>query len=104
MNLAVLYSRMHRNDESEQRYKEAMAIRERLAEVDLKEFAADLALVQKNLALLYLDTARFKESEPLLEAALQTYKGLAEQQPETYQEKYEACRDMLEAARKGVWP
>ena len=66
-------------------YKAAIQIRERLAKENPKVYESDLARSYSNLANLYSDTQRLKESEEMYKAAIQIYERLAKENPKVYQ-------------------
>ena len=84
-NLALLYSGTQRFKESEELYKAAIQIYERLAKENPKVYEKDLARSYSNLALLYNGTQRLKESEEMHKAAIQIYERLYNNNPQEYQ-------------------
>ena len=84
-NLALLYSGTQRFKESEELYKAAIQIYERLEKENQKAYESDLAISYNNLALLYSDTQRFKESEEMHKAAIQIRERLAKENPKVYE-------------------
>ena len=65
--------------------KAAIQIRERLAKENPKVYEKDLATSYNNLAVLYNNTQRYKESEEMLKAAIQIYERLAKKNPKAYE-------------------
>ena len=68
-NLANLYDKIQRFDESEKMYKAAIEIWERLSKENPKAYEQDLADSYNNLAILYNKIQRFDESEKMYKAA-----------------------------------
>ena len=66
-------------------YKSAVAIFERLAKDTPQAYEPDLASSYNNLAVLYSDTQRFKESEVMHKLALAIRKRLADANPQAYE-------------------
>ena len=84
-NLAVLYYYTQRFKESEEMYKDAIHICERLAKENPKVYEKDLATSYNNLANLYSDTQRFKESEEMNKTAIQIRERLAKENQKVYE-------------------
>ena len=63
----------------------AIQIYERLAKENQKVYESDLARSYSNLANLYSDTQRFKESEEMHKAAIQIRERLAKENPKAYE-------------------
>ena len=68
-NLAILYYKKQRHDESEKMYKSAIEILERLVKDNPKAYEPDLARSYINLAVLYKKIQRFDECEKMYKAA-----------------------------------
>ena len=66
-------------------YNVAIQIYERLAKENQKVYESDLARSYSNLANLYSDTQRFKESEEMHKAAIQIRERLAKENPKAYE-------------------
>ena len=66
-------------------YKQALAIRERLAQSNPQANEPYLAGCYNNLALLYSDTQRLAESEAMHQQALAIYERLAQSNPQAYE-------------------
>ena len=84
-NLAVLYSDTQRFKESEDVYKAAIEIRERLVKENPKAYEPDLARSYYNLALLYYKIQRFEESEKMYKAAIEIQERLEKENPKAYE-------------------
>ena len=84
-NLARLYSDTQRFTESEAMHKQALAIRERLAQSNPQAYEPALADSYDNLANLYSATQRFTESEATHKQALAIYERLAQANPQVYE-------------------
>ena len=84
-NLGNLYLKTQRFSESEELYKSALAIRERLAEANPQAYEPDLAAFYNNLATLYCKTKRFAEGEAMYKSALAIRERLAEANPQAYE-------------------
>ena len=87
-NLGNLLSATNRLPEAEERYREALAIRRRLAEANPAAYEPDLAVSCYNLGLLLLDTNRKPEAKPLFREALALW------------EKYPHHKDDADDARR----
>ena len=66
-------------------YKDALDIRKRLAEANPQAYEPGLTDSYNNLALLYMDTQRYAESEKMHKAALEIRKRLADPNPQVYE-------------------
>ena len=84
-NLAVLYSDTQRFKESEDVYKAAIEIQERLVKDNPKAYEPDLASSYNNLANLYQTIKRFEESEKMHKAAIEIQERLAKENPKSYE-------------------
>ena len=84
-NLAVLYSHTQRFDESENMFKAAIEIQERLAKENPKSYEPDLAISYNNLANLYNIILRFEESEKMYKAAIEIRERLVNENPKAYE-------------------
>ena len=84
-NLAVLYSDTQRFKESEDVYKAAIEIRERLVKENPKAYEPDLARSYYNLANLYYKIHRFDESEKMYKAAIEIRERLVKENPKAYE-------------------
>ena len=84
-NLANLYCKIHRFDESEKMHKAAIEIRERLAKENPKVYEPDLAMSYTNLATLYKEIQPFDESEKMYKAAIEIWERLAKENPKAYE-------------------
>jgi len=84
-SLASLYSDTQRFSESEAMYKEALAIRRRLAQSNPQAYEPDVAGTLNNLASLYLNTHRFSESEEMYKEALAICRRLGQANPQAYE-------------------
>ena len=80
-NLAVLYRKIQRFDESEKMHKAAIEIQERLAKDNPKVYEPDLAMSYNNLAILYAKIQRFDESEKMLKAAIEIHERFVKENP-----------------------
>ena len=76
-NLALLYSDTQRFEESENMYKAAIEIYERLTKENPNTYEPKLATAYNNLANLYSTTQRFKESEEMQKAAIEIQERFA---------------------------
>ena len=77
-----MYYKTQRFKESEEMYKSAIAIRERLAKENPQAYEPALARSYNNLAVLYYKTQRLRESEEMRKAALDIRERLAKENPE----------------------
>ena len=68
--------------ESEEMFKAALAIYERLAKANPQAYEPDMAMSYNNLAVLYYNTQRLRESEEMHKAALDIRERLAKENPE----------------------
>ena len=84
-NLAILYGKIQRFDESENMYKAAIEIQERLVKENPKAYEPDLAMSYNNLAILYGKIQRFDESEKMYKAAIEISERLAKENPKSYE-------------------
>mgnify|MGYP004467517069 FL=1 len=84
-NLANLYYKTQRFQESEEIYLAVLVIRERLAKENPQEYASNLAQSYNNLAVLYGATQRFQESEAMYKSALAIRERLAKENPQAYE-------------------
>ena len=66
-------------------YKEALAIRRRLAQSNPQAYEPDVAGTLNNLASLYLNTHRFSESEEMFKEALAICRRLGQANPQAYE-------------------
>ena len=66
-------------------YKQALAIRKRLAQSNPQAYEPDLAMSYNNLAILYYQTQRFAESEAMLQQTLAIRERLAQSNPQAYE-------------------
>ena len=80
-NLAILYSDTQRFKESEDMYKAAIEIQERLVKENPKAYEPDLADSYNNLAILYHKIQRLDESEKMHKAAIEIRERLAKENP-----------------------
>ena len=80
-NLAVLYRKIQRFDESEKMHKAAIEIQERLVKDNPKVYEPDLAMSYNNLAILYAKIQRFDESEKMLKAAIEIHERFVKENP-----------------------
>ena len=80
-NLAVLYRKIQRFDESEKMHKAAIEIQERLVKDNPKVYEPDLAMSYNNLASLYAKIQRFDESEKMLKAAIEIHERFVKENP-----------------------
>ncbi|AEI48451.1 tetratricopeptide repeat protein [Runella slithyformis] len=85
LNLGNLYSSLQRYDESESYYRKALAIRERLAQVQPQAFEAYLSHTFHNLGHLYSSLQRYDESESYYRKALDIIERLAQVQPQAFE-------------------
>ena len=83
--MALLYKNTQRFEESENMYKAAIEIQERLAKENPKVYEPSLALSYSNLATLYSNTQRFEESEKLMMAAIEIYERLTKENQKVYE-------------------
>ena len=83
-NLAILYKKIQRFDESEKMYKAAIEIRERLAKENPKAYEPYLVSSYNDLAFVYYETEQFKESEKTYKKAISIYEQLYENNPQEY--------------------
>ena len=84
-NLAYLYYRTQRFEESEAMFKEALEILRSLAASNPQVYEPDVATTQNNLANLYKSTQRFEESEAMFKESLEIRRRLAAANPQTYE-------------------
>lgn len=84
-NLAILYDDTQRFKESEDMYKAAIEIQERLAKEYPKAYEPDLASTYNNLANLYVKIQRLEESEKMHKAAIEIRERLAKENPKAYE-------------------
>ena len=100
-NLAVIYKNTQHLKESENLYLEALESYRRLvkdkpkykplypsknkSKEESKDYEPDVARTLNNLALLYSNTQRLKESETMYLEALEIRRRLAEKDPDTYE-------------------
>ena len=94
-NLALLYSDIKSFEKSEDTYKIAKEIRERLVKDGRRTCEPELAGVYGNLGNLYRYTGRFKESEEMLKASLAIYERWAKESPNTYEWELAAAYNNL---------
>ena len=80
-----MYSNAKRYAESENYYKSALEIYERLAESNSQTYESYLADTQNVLARVYSKTKRYTESEELYKSALDIYERLAKSNPQAYE-------------------
>ena len=83
--LGNLLRATNRLPEAEERYREALAIRRRLAEANPAAYEPDLAMSCNNLGVLLSDTNRLPEAEERYREALAIYRRLAEANPAAYE-------------------
>ena len=84
-NLAALLENTGRYEEAERLFRDALAIRRRLAEGQPGAYEPGVADTCNNLAILLADTNRHDEEETLYREALEIRRRLAEGQPEAYE-------------------
>ena len=84
-NLANLYYKIQRYDESEKIHKAAIEIREQLVKDNPKAYEPDLAASYNNLANLYNKIQHFDESEKMHKAAIEIQERLAKDNPKAYE-------------------
>ena len=84
-NLANLYTKTQRFEESEKMHKAAIEIRERLAKENPKAYEPDLAGSYNNLALLYNEIQHYDESKKNHKAAIEIHERLVKENPKAYE-------------------
>ena len=80
-NLAVLYRKIQRFDESEKMLKAAIEIHERFVKENPKANEHSLAMSYNNLANLYNEIQRLEESEKMYKVAIEIKERLAKENP-----------------------
>jgi len=79
--LGILYDARGRTKEAEDAYREALAIRRRLAGTNPAAFQPFVAETLYNLGLFYIHTQRFTEAETADREALEIYRQLVQVNP-----------------------
>ena len=83
--LGVNYKNSNQYKKAEKYYREALEIRQRLADKDSLTYEADVAASCDNLAILLKNTCRMGEAEELHRKALEIYRRLAAGNPAAYE-------------------
>ena len=84
-NLASIYSKQERFQESEAKYLEALEVDKTLAKKYPKTYEFDVVIDMTNIALLYQKTNRLKEAENYYEQSLNRLRKISQQYPNKFE-------------------